>query len=57
MRIVYVVSLCIVIGTVVFTVKHTYNKYTKPMDVKDDSDVVVVKPMGTSKERYREYPL
>ena len=45
---VYVVSLCIVIGTVVFTVKHTYNKYTKPMDVKDDSDVVVVVPMGTS---------
>lgn len=45
---VYVVSLCIVIATTTLMIKYTYNKLTKPMDANDDSDVVVLIPMGTS---------
>ena len=45
---IYVISLCIVVGTVFFAVKYTYNKFTNPMDSNDHSDVVIVVPMGTS---------
>lgn len=45
---VYVVSLCIVIATTTIVLKYTYNKLTKPVDANDDSDVVVLIPMGTS---------
>ncbi|HHW70028.1 MAG TPA: endolytic transglycosylase MltG [Clostridiales bacterium] len=45
---IYVISFCIVVGTVTFAVKYTYKKFTSPMDPNDNSDVIIVIPMGTS---------
>lgn len=45
---VYIISLCIVIGITTFAIKYTYNKLTNPVDANDNNDVVVVIPMGTS---------
>lgn len=45
---VYIISLCIVVGTTTFGIKYIYNRFTKAVDINDNSDVVVVIPMGTS---------